>query len=143
MTYSFGEVCMKGITVIVILTIFSSFFACISTREITQKDEIRTILESDNRFFLYVDNNETYYFESPYSYQILNDTLIGVGRIVIDSSIGKTKRVKVELEGLQKLEVEKFDGIRTALGVGTVAVIGYFIYEIVDSSLDNMQLLGE
>ena len=56
---------------LVLILSVSFFISCVSTREITQKDDMRTTFESGKRFFLYTDNKETYYFESPYSYQVI------------------------------------------------------------------------
>jgi hypothetical protein len=126
---------MRTITAFLILSVFPYIISCTSIGEITQKDEIRTTLESENRFFLHSDNNEIYYFDWPYRYKVSNDTLVGRGRIIIDNSKGKTKRVKVDLENIQKLEVEEFDGAKTALGVGAVVAIGYVIYYLIDNSL--------
>jgi hypothetical protein len=74
---------------------------------------------------------------------MLSDTLIGWGKIVIDDSKGKTKKVKVELNHIQKLDVEEVDGMKTVLGVGAVGGIVYIIYYLIDSSLNNMKLLGD
>jgi len=134
---------MKLLIVILIISIVSSLISCVSTREIREKDEMRTTLESDKRFFLYTDDKEIYYFESPYSYQLLNDTLIGVGRCVVDNPKVKTRRVKIELNHIQKLDVEEVDGMKTVLGVGAVGGIVYIIYYLIDSSLNNMKLLGD
>ena len=131
---------MKGITVILILSMFFSFFACMSTRKLTQKDEIRTTLESGNRFYLYTDNSEIYYFDSPQQYQISNDTIVGLGQVVNDSSSGSNEYVRIAIENISKIKVKKYDEAKTGKMIGVVlavAVTGYLYYSMIDD-INNM-----
>jgi len=151
MTQILSEVIMKGITVILILSMFLSFFACTSTKKITQKDDIKTTFESDNRFYqsldnsfyLYTDDFDIYYFNSPYQLQISNDRLVGRGQVVTENSLGSREHVKIAVENISKIEVEEFDGVKTTIFIGAVAATVYLFYYIGKSSLENMQVLGE
>jgi len=129
---------MKTISRVLILLILCSFTACHSTKIVLQKDEIKDVLETDQGFYLYTENYETYYFLSPYHYRIVNDTLVGTGQVVIDKSMRSSEYVKIAIEDITKIEIEELDGTRTVIAVVAVGLIVgtvYFMLYLMASSI--------
>ncbi len=128
---------MKGITVILILSMFFSFFACTSTRKITKKDEIRKTLEMGEIIYLYTDNSKSYKFFGSYHYKVSKDTLIGRGRVLPISPYTSTEDVRIAIEKIPKIEVKEYDVTKTMILIGGIVVLGIIIHV----EVSNMTLL--
>jgi hypothetical protein len=128
---------MKGITVILILSMFFSFIACTSTRKITKKDEIRNTLEMGEDIYLYTENSKSYKFFGPYHYEVSKDTLFGRGRVLPISPYTSTEDVRIAIEKIPKIEAKEYDGTKTMILIGGVVILGIVIY----NEITNMTLL--
>ena len=115
-----------------------SFFACSSTRKIWQKDEIRNTLDTDKPFHLYTYNSKTYFFNTSSQYQISNDTIIGKGQVVADDSLGSIEDVRISIDKILKIELEEFDGEKTAILVVSIVGTGFLIYHFLKNATESM-----
>ena len=119
---------MKAISIVLIWSLLYSLVACHTMKQVTQKDEIRNVVENSKSIYLY-KNNEKYDFFPPFHYQLAEDTLSGVARILSQSEAASVKEIRIALNDIHQIEYNEFNLEGTICLSALIVAIGVSIYK--------------
>jgi hypothetical protein len=117
---------MKGISIVLILSLFHFWFGCYSTKTKTfpEKNDLQSVLAKGEKLYLMNKDSSVYFFNAK-TYKVNNDTLKGNGQKVINGSKQDPESFKIPVKDILQVEIEYKEELRS--GVYGLSMTTYVI----------------
>ena len=120
---------MRGLSIILVISLCYYCFGCYNTRVLKQEDEIlKCLKQKEGIHYITSRNSERYSFKDHhYNYKFENDTLYGRAQKVSSKAWEKFEHIQFPISEINEIETQEIDIITTGIVTGIIG-IGIYLF---------------